>query len=74
MRGDTAKRMSTSSCANDAKNTDTQYSTRLAPNAPWYTQEEINKPLPIPRKKKKPQPKPVLEAQVLTWTKPKLKL
>lgn len=57
--------------------------TTLAPNAPWYTKEQLEakpppKPKPAPAKKicapKPPLAKEFDPAVVLTWTKPKLKM
>lgn len=81
----TGKRKITYSLAPDATNTATFAKTMLAPNAPWYTKEQLEaKPQPKPRPK--PQPKPVPKPLVpkpkkhwgdglafLTWTTPKLR-
>ena len=72
MRKATDARTSTSTSANAAMSIVTRPLTMLAPGAPWYTAEQLHRPKPAP-KKKKHKPAPVIDTQVLTWTKPKLR-
>ena len=78
------KEGSTCSSASVAGNTATLRTT-LAPNAPWYTKEQLEaKPPPKPRAKRRPKPAPQLlkpkpkeswgnGLEFLTWTTPRLR-